>query len=179
MSNIIFSTSLIAATILVSFFYIAPEYSELKDKKDERTEYLVSIDQIESVQKKFAEAREWRSNIKQNDIERINTLLPQQFNNVKFLLDLDNIAVSKGVNVGLVKVDTDESEKDYSVHNISFSFDAPFGGNADQFLSDLESSLVIFDIVSLKMSVVTLDVEEGKEAIDLIRYSLSFNTYSQ
>lgn len=170
MNNIVISTSLIAISILAAFLYIMPEYKELKEYRDNRTEYISSIETISAVQEKFDDAQEWRKVIRQDDLERIDAILPEEFNNVKFLLDLDTMASAHGIEVGAVNIEQPVDDRLFSTYNISFAFDAPYEGAAETFMSQLENNLVLFDVTSLKME----NASEG-----LLGYALSFNTYAQ
>lgn len=172
MNNIVVTTFLIAVSVAGAFLYVIPQYQDLGTDRQSRIEYVDSIEKVNIIQEKFEEAKKWRSTIRNNDLERLDIILPDEFNNVEFLLDLENMAVTNGINVGEVDI-AKQSDPDagYATYAISFSFDAPYSGGIEAFMQTLENSLTIFDVTELQMDV--------NDETGLITYSLSFNTYAQ
>jgi len=62
-----------------------------------------------------------------------------------------------------------KATKGYEVYVVSFSFTAPYSGNAQVFMSDLEQSLTLFDVESIDISLTN----ENN-----LLYSLLLNTYA-
>ena len=168
--NSILPTSLIADSIIAVFLYIMPQYTDLNSKRESRQEYSIAIEEIAKVQKTYAEAREARSTIRQGDLNRIDTIISDSFDNVQFLLELNRITVQKGVSLGTVDIKKKNDENSYATYEVSFSFEAPFNGNIDSFMSSVETSLVLLDVQKLTMK----SLENG-----LIAYDLAFNTYAK
>ncbi len=169
--NIILPTSLIAASLAALFLYVSPQYALLNDDIEKRDEYITSIEKISSITTKYDDAKSWRNRIKQSDRMRLAEILPEEFDNVQFSLEVDRLAVKNGISVGKIditpQVDTDK--QGYSTYAIGFSFTAPYAQNAMQFMADLEQSLTLFDVVDM-----------GVSRVDEVNLSYTFvlNTYA-
>ena len=168
--NIIIPTILIALSIGASFLYISPEYTNLNDDIQLRSQYIENIQKIESIKTKYNNSVDWKNKIKNSDKDRLTKILPTSFDNVTFILDVNRLAVKDGVVIN--KVNTEKESSDittYAVYKVSLNFSSPYSSNVLQFFSDLENSLTLFDVTDMK---IVAD-EKGQ-----LTYDFSLNTYA-
>jgi len=167
--NTIIPTVLIALAIAGTFLYVIPEYKDLSGMRSERDNLSASVAKIKEVNEKYTIAKEWQSNIRQEDQKRLSEILPDEFDKVSFLLDLDTFAKKNAIIVGPVDITGPESLNNYVSYGVALSFDAPYSQNAMKFLAGLESSLTLFDVVDFRIT-------NGEGS--MLSYSIIFNTYA-
>jgi len=168
--NIIFPSTLIVLSIGAVFMYVSPQFKELSSLRQTRTQYSQSVEKIDLIKKKYEEVKQWQDGIRQNDLKRIGEILPEEFDNVQFLLDLNLLSARNSIVVGAVDIGSSEKkDAKYVTHTVSFSFDAPYSLSATNFLKGLEKSLTVFDVIDF--SITNSDNNR-------LSYSLVFNTYS-
>jgi len=167
--NIIIPSMLIAVSIAGGFLFFSPQLDRLSSLKDERNN-LASISQsVTDSKKRYEESKEWFLNVRQEDQEKMSEVIPDSFDNVAFLLDLNNLAVKNLITIGPVDISSQEKTGVYKTYSVAFSFESTYSINAQKFLSDLENSLTLFDLVD--MQIVN---GEGSR----LTYSIIFNTYA-
>lgn len=174
MNNII-SIVIILTSIGVFFGYIDPEYSKVKVLLEEKDQYYTAIknsNELQGVKKALIEKSEA---IDAGNREALFKLLPDNIDNIRLIIDIDEMAKTHQMTIRNFKTDTAE-EKDtlgrdgnpYGTLTLSFSTAAPY----DRFLAfiaDLERSLRIIDIASIDFSVT-----EGNPIYD---YDVKIKTY--
>lgn len=109
-----------------------------------------------------------------SDVDRLEKLLPDNVDNVRLILDINNIASRYNMSLKNTRITTDRSEEasrkttgEIEKVGLSFSVSAPYETFL-AFLNDLEQSLRIVDVASLNF--VAGDV-------DFYEYSVLLNTY--
>jgi hypothetical protein len=116
---------------------------------------------------------------------KLEKILPDTVDNVRLILDINNIADNATTNYGIIlrgisvsgdleslseqnsRV-VDRTSKKYGVINLSFSFTAPYG-TFKAFMKDLENSLRLVDIKDFTVT--------GSDVSDVYNYSVSLDTY--
>ncbi len=193
MSNLI-SIFLLIASVGIFLGYVNPTYggvtgatvledksiAELKVQRDEYADALEKTREIEQVRTGLLEKY---NHIPLEDRERLERLLPDHIDSVRFIIEVNNVASKYGMtlkNIGLT--DSDASKKGITVttagtigpqeqhfkpvglkFNVSGSYD-----NFRAFLKDLELNLRLVDVVAVTFNA-------GKE--DLPDYSVTVSTY--
>jgi Tfp pilus assembly protein PilO len=171
---------LLAVSVGLFYFYMRPQYANLAELRLERGRY-------EEVLSKSAELRVIREELRNKlesfsgtDLEKLEKTLPEGSDIVQLVLDLDSLAVKRGIVMRNIKT-SDVSEKvgrrgievesnePYKVIAITFSFQSLYS-NFVSFLRDLETSLRIMDVVSI-------NIDPNTEQPLLQDYDVTINTY--
>ncbi len=177
---------LIVFSAILFFAFINPQYrgdankpgiKELQEQKDRYDEVLEKARELlskrDSLQKQY-------DSIPQDDLNRISSMLPDNLDNVKLVLDLDRMASTYGISIKNINV-SDNKQKNanddkkvtladnslYGVATISFSVTAPYDVFL-RFMRDLEDGLRLIDITNLSIN------PKDPKAYD---YSVTFKTY--
>ncbi len=178
MKNII---SIIVIVIsLVSFVLIVkPQYTKIKEYEAKSEELNQVLDNARRLQFLRDDLLKKQKELSQADLARLEKLIPESVDNVKLIIEFQNIAERYGLQIQTASSTKDDetesgvnqnfdiSTKDYGT--ITLDFDVV--GGYDKFLSflaDIEDNLRITDLRSLTMS----DGENGN-----YNFSLSVETY--
>lgn len=177
MKNII---SIIVIVIsLASFVLIVkPEYTkirELEAKGQELEQVLVNAKKLQSIRDDLLDKRKSLSN---KDISRLEKLIPESADNVKLIIEFQNIADRYNLEIQTASVQRDEEgvqlnqnfdieTRDYGVITLDFTISGAYD-EFISFLSDIEDNLRITDLRTLSIS----GGDEGR-----YDFSISIETY--
>lgn len=151
------------------------EIDVLKMEKAKLNQALDNAKQLRQVQDSLLAASR---NIAPEDLDRLNKFLPDSIDNVRLIIDINNIARRSGMSIKGIKIKTAEGKEESSVIDsaeasdtggtqsvtLGFSVTGPYT-NFQTFLSDLARSLRLTDVEatgfssSLKEDVYTYNVE--------------------
>lgn len=176
---------LVLGLALVSFFYFtAPVLTEIDGLKAKRLELTAALDNATKLEGRQRELLDLENAMDQNDLDNLKQLLPNNIDNVRLIIDINNIAKKRGLAVRNPSI-TKEAEpsggapagqsniaagKETSSKNsvaISFSVSSSYE-ILKLFLDDLEHSLRIVDLESLSFT------GNDKNVFD---YKISLRTY--
>ena len=160
-----FAPFLVLALALVSFFYfttpVLDQIDVLKTEKEKLTAALANATQLEERQ---SELQNRRSEIDPADLEKLKQLLPNNIDNVRLIIDINNIAKKRGLTVRNPSIakesdpnqvsgqaDSAESLSGKSSVVISFSVSASYE-IFKLFLDDLSRSLRIVDVENISFT---------------------------
>jgi Tfp pilus assembly protein PilO len=173
--------SIIVAVVLFVYF-IKPTYNETLTLREDTVEYRDAV----SKYKEFADDREKKLSDKSKHAdkdEKLNSLLPEETDSTKLLIDLKSLATRNALLFGNVAVvEADESEEGLSddenqevtapvLVGTDISFDIV--GTYDQFksfLEDLEDSQTLFEVVGISF-------DTSKKTL-FQQYSITVRTYA-
>jgi Tfp pilus assembly protein PilO len=161
----IFSIIVIVAAIASFVLVVQPQYQEiqaLQQKSDELEQVLANARQLQSARDELLEKRSSMSNA---DIARLEKMVPESVDNVKLILELQNIANDFNLEIQTASTDreqegeegeeeasfVDVESRDYGIISLNFNI----VGRYDDFLaflSDLERNLRIIDVRALSFS---------------------------
>lgn len=167
----------IAGALFVT--WIDPQYQEIKEKQAEKVRYDETL-------AKTLEIREFRNNIQnryntidEEDLERLEKMLPTHIDNIRLILDINNVASIRQMTIRDIRINLEDSvsgEDDLALAQ------APYGSvgfqftvvttyeNFKTFLDDLSRSLRVVDVTSIDIS--TIEDEE-----DFYRFGVGIRTY--
>jgi len=161
-------------TISIGYAFIYPTVGEISALMDERQKQEDYLEMISKIEIKKNELLTEYNNISVDDKKYIATILPDSFDFIRLISQIDTIGSKYGVSID--KTSFKESsgssgdsiseagpQKSYQSATISFSFDASYN-QFNSFMDDLGKSLRILDIKSMKLSsketgVYSYDVE--------------------
>ena len=167
--------------------FTQPKYQETKDAKQEIQQYDEALDKANELQQLKQSLLSRYNAFDPNDVSRLQKLLPDHVDNVRLVLDLDNMAGTHGMALQNVVIsnpgsETGETSAVGTIGTARQKFDSltlRFSTRATyptfvQFLEDLESNLRITDLIAL-----TLTPESGgAEASEpMYRFDITVRTY--
>jgi Tfp pilus assembly protein PilO len=154
MSNIV-SLVLIIASIGLFFGYIDPKYTDIQRLSAEKTERTKALNDAEKIVEKREKLLSVENEFSSDDLSRLSKLLPDNIDNVRLIIDIDEVAKKYSMRIRDFKTDTVKDEDivgtDSSIYgtlSLSFSTSGSYE-TFGAFLKDLESSLRIIDVTSI------------------------------
>jgi len=166
----------ILVSIGVFVFFVDPQYKQIKEVNKTIEENKKLIDVAQELRKERDTLKDKYNNIGESDRAKLQKILPDTVDNVRLILDINNIAKDFGIaitNIGVQENSqkdgklTDNSGGDYGTIGITFSVSAQYDV-FKLFMQKLENSMRLVDIQSFSVS-----------ANDGLFYSfnVSMNTY--
>jgi len=158
------------------FSYIDPTYDEIKALNIENEQYSDALEKAKELRQVRDQLLSVYNTFEKKDLDRVEKLLPDNVDNIKLIMEIDEIANKYGVIVRRVDVsksvgDTQGSlgpnTKDYNSMNLNFTLEASYQSFI-LFLNDLSDDLRITDVESLSFQ---------SSELNLYNYRLSVNTY--
>lgn len=167
--NIITPLILIILSIGTFFVYTDPNYRgenlssgerSIKSLQAEDAEYQKALNNTTALRNKRQEIQDRKSTFSLADIEKLEKLLPDNIDNIKLIIDMNNIADKHRLVLKGAKLDTStksdsgklgEDNNKYGTIGISFSVNTSYEKFLD-FLADLEKSLRLVEITELSVS---------------------------
>lgn len=177
----------------IFFLYTQPEFDSTKLIQAKINQYNQALEKAQELQKLKQQLIARYNSFNPNDIDRLHKLLPDHVDNVRLILDMDNMATRRGM--GLKNVDvsgtskTDaaprsvigtlgDSSKKYESLNVGFSTTGTYD-DFKLFLGDLESSLRIVDLQTLSLApagarTVGVSANPGEQVFN---FNINLKTY--
>ncbi len=167
--NIITPLILIIISIGTFFAYIDPNYRgenlsngnrSIKSLLAEDAEYQTALKNAVDIRAKRDSLSAKQNNFNPEDVIKLKKLLPDNIDNIKLIIDMDNIAAKHNLVLKGAKLDTGaktdpnklgSDNSKYGTVGISFSVTASYDKFQD-FLNDLERSLRLVEITDLSVT---------------------------
>lgn len=170
----------------IFFGYIDTTYTKIKDLQQEKTLYNDALDNATRASETFATLQGKYNSIPQSEVEQIKRFLPDNIDNIRLVIDINNIALRHGMAIKGVKVDSSApagskntpaagslgvavDEGGIGTVGVGFSVTGTYD-NFLSFLKDLEKSMRLVDITAISVTAPT----PGKTTSD---YGVSVKTY--
>jgi Tfp pilus assembly protein PilO len=177
MSNI----SIIAYVVLtlsIGYAFAYPLSGDLSRLLDQKQKYVDSLDMISNIDSKKGELLAKFNEISDADKKNVETVLPSSLDFVNLISQIDAVATKYGISINDISSKGTNSSagdsiagakppKPYQSSIIGFSFNASYD-KFNAFMSDLEKSLRILDIRSVKL-------DTAKDGV--YSYIVEFETY--
>lgn len=185
---------LIIVSIGIFFIVIDPEYNDVKDLQREIEQNNRTLDLAAQLRQKRELLRQKYNQISESERFELTKLLPDTVDNVRLIIDINNIAEKYGIIIQNFEITTSEdSDRDIRVLDsefegiiedaaveypdtskvgvISFSFSVAAQYDVFiEFLKDLEEALRIVDIRS-----ISIDKGDGEDVF--YNYRVNLDTY--
>ncbi len=151
---------ILTVSIVYSFAY--PYFEEVSSLLSEKQKYNSILDSIDEINNKKNELMTKFASIPDLDKKNMEIILPEYYSFVKLASDIDMVALKYGIiiqninskNIGYENGNTinnaENSARPYGSSIIGFSFTSSYN-NFKSFIDELEKSLRILDIKSLKI----------------------------
>ncbi len=172
----IISIFFVAASLAIFFAYVNPTYSTIKGLGVEQGQFDEALNKSKELQSVRDTLLSKYNTFNRTDVTRLEKLLPDGVDNVKLVLDIDNIASRYGLRIRNVTVESAAQSDSRTIAPdtgptgsvlLSFTIASSYSTFV-QFLKDLEQSLRLTDITSVSFST---------NAGDLTEYRVSLKTY--
>lgn len=173
--NYTISIILITISFFLSVFYTSPLLGELDILSIEKASLNASLGDSKGLRTTVAEKEVLYNNLSEDDKVKLNKLLPNSIDNVKLIIDIDNIASLYNLKLRNIDIKADAPgefsgdsfNNPYGTAMLRFSVSAPYE-SFKSFLTDLEDSLRLVDISSLTFTSGDKDINE---------YNIELKTY--
>ncbi len=194
----IFPTLLILISVGAFLVFINPTYSEVKVMRAESAQYDEALTNSRKLQEERDALSEKYRTLSPEDLERLTRMLPDNADNIRLILNLQQMAQTYGMAISSIKFDaasaavaknggtatatsataavsaTDaaKAQRDYGDFEIEFTTTGSYA-NFQKFLKDMERSLRITDIQSITFGSEVDPTKQGYTyTIKLLAYWL-------
>lgn len=193
MRKLLYPIIFVAIMIFGFFWYLQPTYAEIQDLKDDVSAYDETLSQVGELQSELNGELEKRDAITSQQLQRLNRVLPETVDTVRFLIELDQIAAQHGMSVDDVSFSgaparfggSDGSDDDgsgqYNSLEASFSVAGPYSDVQD-FMRDIEKSSRLLDITNFTLTTpesTNNNDEEESLQVGSNAYQFTLRTYWQ
>lgn len=173
------SLLLIGVAFGVAFIYIKPAYIKITEVRRNISEYDSAIKRAQQVVAKRDELMSRRQSFSSKDVDRLQKFLPDNVNEIRLVMEINNIALQYTSGIKNVKISDAKSSRArnseasvggalYEPVLLSFSISLSY----EQFLkfaADLEKNLHLTDVTSLSFA--------PSQDSSIYDYSVTLSTY--
>jgi Tfp pilus assembly protein PilO len=174
MSNIV-SIIFILMSFGAFFGYVDPTYSKVKVIRAEKADYERALNNSKELQTTRDALDDKYNKIEEPQLEKLSKLIPDNIDNVRLVIDIDEIAKKYQMRIrnfkteALAKKDTIGKDSAlYGTLNLQFSTTASYNTFL-AFMSDLEHSLRIIDVSAIAFA--------SSDTNQLYDYNVTIKTY--
>ncbi len=189
MSRIIFPAIIFIAAIGLFLGYTNPNYQKMGKLKDAVAAYDQALNNSKELLKVRNDLTDTYNNMSNSDRDHLAKLMPDNVDNIRLVIDIQNIAQKYGMNPKDIKYDARagrtnapsgngttptelaNSQRDYSSFELEFSVTGSYQ-NFLLFLRDLEKSLRLVDIESIQFQAPEIGANTTKYGIRVKTYWL-------
>lgn len=184
MFRFLFPIILVGVAVAGFFFFTNPIRGEILDLKTTVGAYSKALDNSKALSEVRDQLAAKRSSFSQEDLDKLEKLLPDSVENIKLVLEIEQMAAVHGMALKNVEYDPTFAEKDsadsrsradsfdtnqeYGTFELVFTTEGPYDRFLG-FLKDLEYSLRIVDVKNIEFSAT--------EQKDVYQYTFTINTY--
>lgn len=170
--------SFIVLSISIGYAFTYPAAQELNALMGQKQKYEDTLEAVKNIEAKKNELLTKFNNIPAEDKKNIDTILPNSYNFVRLVSQIDNVAAKYGISIDkITSVDKSSSisgsvseaqpSKPYNSAIVGFTFTSSYE-NFNRFIGDLEKSLRILDIRTMRLK---------SEKDGLYEFTVEFETY--
>ena len=203
MTRFIMPIILIVISVALFFTVTNPMYSSIADSQAQLTSYNTALDTSKTLESQRDALTAKYNSFDPNNLAKLEKLLPDNVNNIRLILEIEQIASPYGMALSDVKYDSTNStsvttgttggaaavqggspakkqSSDYGIFNLEFSITGTYD-NFINFTKDLQSNLRIVDISSISFSSDTTSATSGTgsktNAPETYKYDFKIQTY--
>lgn len=197
MTRFIMPIVLIGIAVTLFMTLTNPIYTDISALQAQVASYNSALDNAKSLENERDKLTSKFNSIDPNNLAKLQKLLPQNVDNIRLILEIQQIATPYGMALKDVKYNTTDtttsttsagaiqggaavkaSPKDYGIFNLEFSTAGTYD-NFINFTKDLESNLRIVDISSITFASDTLNngVNAKSNLPEVYKYSFKIKTY--
>jgi Tfp pilus assembly protein PilO len=198
MTRFIMPIILIAIAGALFFAFTDPLYNKLAAVRTQMASYNEALDNSKALENERDKLTAKYNSINPDDLMRLEKLLPENVDNIRLILEIEEIAAPYGMVLKDIKYNTTEKDlpaagignaaevgsirqaapKDYGIFDLEFSTSGTYN-NFINFTKDLESNLRIVDISALSFSSSDAAVSGGAKSAssEIYKYNFKIKTY--
>lgn len=166
---------LLGGAVFMFLGFTSEHYASVQKIQMEQKELLAASEKMKVLNEVRTDLLEEYNAFTQEDLERLGKALPDNVDNIRLVMDIDGIASRYDLNVRNVRVEItgdtpgtiSSGEYEYGTVIVTFSVECPYETFLS-FLSDLEQSLRIIDVISVNFT---------SDDIGLYEHTISIKTY--
>ena len=173
---------LIALSIGIFFFLIDPSYKEVQALQAEVAENNKTLDIAKKLSNRREELRARFNQISQDEKSELEKLLPDTVDNVRLIIDINNIAEQFGIVIRDISINSEEEKgtQKSSVRTQGSSFEGVIEENSIQYVDKTKIGVISFSFsVSAKYEVFLeflKQLEESLRIVDIRNIEINRNT---
>ena len=191
MSRIIFPAIIFLAAVGLFLGYTNATYQNIGKLKSQVAAYDQALNNSKELLKVRNDLTDKYNNMSNSDRDHLTKLMPDNVDNIRLVIDIQNIALKYGMNpkdikydaraghstttagstVGATPTDLANDQKDYSTFELEFSVTGTYP-NFLLFLKDLEQSLRLVDVESISFQAPDAGANSTKYGIRIKTYWL-------
>jgi len=198
MFKYILPSILIIVAITGFFMFINPYYNDISAYKTQIASYNEALDNSKALEAQRDLLTQKYSSFDPNNLSRLQKLLPDNVDNIRLILEIENIASPYGMVLKDVRYDATDttttpqttatgvaqkgkvsSGNNFGVWNLEFSTQGTYD-NFIKFVKDLENNLRIVDISSIQFSSGTgtgTSTGLNPSSVSTYKYDFKIKTY--
>lgn len=171
------STAFILLLLSVGLFYtfISPHYATVQALGSQADQYKSILANVSELSAKRDDLNVKYQNVPQDEVARLEKILPDNVDTVDLAMNLDSIASRYGISIKNVQTEAtggqsgaivqSDGGQPYNAVTVSFTFVSTYA-NFRKFLNDIEKSLRIIDIHTLTFQAGESGLYEFHIAVD-------------
>ena len=188
---------LIGISISLFFVFTNPFYNDVSVLRTQMASYNEALNNSKALETERDALTQKYNAIDPNNLEKIKKFLPDNVDNIRLILEIEQIAAPYGITLKDVKYNATDTkaapaetnvvqgggvagmaQKDYGAFDLSFSASSTYD-NFINFTRDLESNLRMVDISSITFSPGTANpgVNPKVNSPDVYSYNFKIRTY--
>lgn len=176
MRQYIIPVVILIATVGIFLGFTDPLYKEIQSTQTQAAQLREALDNTKTIQEVRDKLLARFNEIAQNDLDRLEKMVPGNVDNVRLILEIDEVASRHGMlvkDIGVLRQNVDEESigpnvKPYGSLDVTFTIVGSYGSFRG-FLSLLEESLRIIDVRG-----VSFQADPGEDASE---YTVTVRTY--
>jgi Tfp pilus assembly protein PilO len=162
---------LILLSVGIFFFLIDPQYKKVQALQAEVAENNRTLEIAKKLREKREELREKFNRISQEEKAELEKLLPDTVDNVRLIIDINNVAEQFGIVIRNININTnDGAESDSgSVRSQGSSFEGVIEENAIKYVDTSKIGVITFSFsVSAKYEVFLEFLKQLEESLRIV-----------
>jgi Tfp pilus assembly protein PilO len=169
------------AAIFVFVTHIQPMFAEIRSLQDEEVLLNEALENSKKLEASWNELTSQYQGYSEEDIERLSTFLPDNIDNVKLIIEIEDLASLHNLQLesanSLNTAEASEGEK-FGVINLEIELSGKYEDFV-LFLEHVEKSLRLIDIQSIDFEAATIEEDATPEEMGSpeYNYQVSLNTY--
>jgi len=189
---------LIGIAISVFFVFTNPFYNDISTLKIEAASYNDALNNAKMLENERDKLTSKYNSINPENLIKLERLLPENVDNIRLILEIEQIATPYGMVLKDVKYNTTDTGtttegvaivqgggvakpalKDYGIFDLEFSTSGTYD-NFINFTKDLESNLRIVDISSIIFSADTntnINTKIPSSSLEVYKFNFKIKTY--
>ena len=191
MTRLLIPIIIIGVAIGLFYMFASPIYTEITNLKTEALSYDEALTNAKALEAEKNKLTEKRNAMNPDDLAKLQKLLPENVDNVRLILEIEQVAAPYGMTLKDVKYNSsgtgtsggiqggqnNAGRNDYGIFELGFSVVGTYQ-NFLNFVKDLERNLRVVDIASLNFSSDTgINMDSKNPSTETYKYDITIRTY--